>query len=131
MRQTYQSVILLLDAEAENIRFIKEWFKKSRFLTCETTDIFQVLEEISDFTVRRRPDVVLLEVNSLSDDFLVVNSIVQTSFDANELLIFALSESGKTINHKECFEGNLSEVKAKLDQIIPKSAPARRVAAVA
>ncbi len=32
-------------------------------------DIFDALEELADFTVRSRPDVILLEVGSLADDF--------------------------------------------------------------
>jgi CheY-like chemotaxis protein len=130
MRQ-YQSVILLIDGKAANICFVKEWFKKSRFLTCETRHISQALEEISDFTVRRRPDVILLEVDSLADDFFIFKKILHTSFDGNKLLICALSDSGKTINHKECFEGNLSQLKVKLNQIFPKPASVRHAAAIA
>lgn len=127
----YQSVILLLDEKAANISFVKEWFRKSRFLTCETTHIFQALEELSDFTVRSSPDVILLEVDSLSDDFFIYKNILHSSFDGNELLICALSDSGKNINHKECFEGNLSEIKVKLNQIFPKAVSARRLAIAA
>jgi CheY-like chemotaxis protein len=121
----YQSVILLLDGKAANIRLVKEWFKKSRFLTSETTHIFQAVEELSDFTVRSCPDVILLEVDSLEDFFFAYKNILHSSFEGNELLICALSDSGKTINHKECFEGNLNEIKVKLNQIFPKAVSAR------
>ncbi len=57
---THQSVIILLEvgAAADN-RFVKQWFRKSRFVTGETSDIFQALEEISDFTVCRCPDCLV------------------------------------------------------------------------
>ena len=129
--QLYRSVILLLDGNAVNIRPVKEWFKKSRFSTRETTHIYQVLEDLSDFTVRTCPDVVLLEADSLSDDFFTVKNILHSYFDGNKLLICALSDSGKIVNDKECFEGNLSEIKVKLNQIFPKRVSVRRIAAAA
>jgi hypothetical protein len=121
----HRTVILLLEENSEtDICFVKEWFKKSRFLTNETSDVFDALEEISDFTTRSRPDVVLLEVESLRDDFIKLKKMIQTASGKCEFPVFALSESGKIINDNECFEGNLAQVKARLDQMIPKQARA-------
>ena len=118
---THQSLIILLDgnAAADN-RFVKQWLKNSRFLTGEATDIFQALEEISDFTVCRCPDVILLEVDSLTHDFLTVREMVQTLSAYSCLPIFALSKSGNIVNHKDCFEGNLAQLKTRLEKIFPK-----------
>lgn len=117
---THQPVILLIDgsSSADN-RFIKRWFQKSRFLTCEATDIFQALEEISDFTMPQRPDVILLEVASMTDDFQMVKRMTQTTSGQDELLIFAFSEGGKIVNDRDCFEGNLAQLEAKLNGLIP------------
>ncbi|MDQ3180014.1 MAG: hypothetical protein M3Q33_05790 [Acidobacteriota bacterium] len=117
---SHQTVIVLVDEKATDRCFVKEWFKKSRFSTNEATDIFQVMEEISDFTVRSRPDVVLLEVSSLATYFHIVKEMVQAPFDSCRLLIFALSNTGNVVNHRECFEGNLTQVEAKLNKMIPK-----------
>ena len=122
---THLPVILLLDGNTVDKEFIKNWFKKSRFSTSETIDIFQALEELSDFTVRCRPDVILLEVSSMTEDFFAVKKMVQTSSGECEFPIFALSDSGKIINHKECFEGNLAQLKTQLNKIIPNLANAR------
>lgn len=122
----HQSVILLLDGNAaEDNQFVKQWLSKSRFLIGESSDIFQALEEISDFTVFSHPDVILLEVNSLAEDFPFVREMVQTLFDHRQLPIFALSESGRTVNHKDCFEGNLTQLMAQLEKIIPEFKSAR------
>jgi len=116
----HQSVILLLDGSpsADN-KFIKRWFRKSRFLTCECADIFHALEEISDFTTPHRPDVVLLEVASMPDDFQVIKRMTQTHSGPSELLIFAFSEGGKVVDDCDCFEGNLSQLEARLNRMIP------------
>lgn len=117
---THQPVILLIDgsAAADN-RFIKRWFQKSRFLTCEATDIFQALEEISDFTMPQRPDVILLEVASMPNDFQVVKRLTQVTLGQNVLPIFAFSEGGKIVDDCDCFEGNLAQLEAKLNSLIP------------
>jgi DNA-binding response OmpR family regulator len=117
---THQPVILLIDGSpAADNTFIKRWFQKSRFLTCEATDIFHALEEVSDFTMPQRPDVILLEIAPLPDGFQALKTMAQTLSGQNELPIFAFSESGKIIDGCECFEGNLAQLAAKLDGMIP------------
>lgn len=125
--QTHLPVIFLLDAGSNN-GSVKKWFKKSRFLTSETINVFQVLEEIFDFTVRCRPDVVLLESESFTEDFLIIKKMFQTSSGQSEFPIFAFSESGNLINDNECFEGNFDQLKARLDQIVPRIARAKAAA---
>lgn len=118
-----QTVILLVDGNAAgNNAFIKDWLEKSPFMTNETTDIFQALEEISDFTVQARPDVVLVEVDSLKNDFANIRNLMHAFSCKDDFPIMALSDSGSVINDKECFEGNLAEVKEQIVQMLPRSA---------
>ena len=126
-QHTHQPVILLIDGSATaDCKFIKAWFQKSRFCTSVATDVFQALEEVSDFTTPRRPDVVLLEVESLQDDFQMVRALFQPPSGKCETQIFALSQSGNVINDQECFEGNLSQLEARLNLIIPQSTVSRQ-----
>lgn len=117
---THQPVILLIDGSptADN-KFIKRWFEKSRFLTCEKSDVFEVLEEMSDFTTLERPDVILLEVESMTDGFQIIKTLTHSVAGENEPPIFAFSENGKVIDDCECFEGNLAQLEAKLNGMIP------------
>jgi hypothetical protein len=128
---THQSVILLLDGNtsADN-KFIKNWFQESRFLTSEATDIFQALEEIADFTTPQRPQVILLEVLSIPDDFQTIKRVTQTFAGHTGLPIFAFSENGKIVNDRECFEGNLAQLTEKLDGLIPIFNKTRQAAAI-
>jgi DNA-binding response OmpR family regulator len=121
----HQSVLLLLDGKTSaNNEFIKRWFQKSRFLTCEVTDIFQALEEIADFTMPQRPDVILLEVSSISDDFDGIKRVTQTFAGQTELPIFAFSDNAN--NDKEYFQGNLAQLQEKLDGLIPVCGESRQ-----
>ena len=117
---THQPVILLLDGSpsADN-KFIKRWFQKSRFLTCECADVFDALAELSDFTIRQRPDVILLEVESISEDFKLVRRLTEFVWGQSEPTIFAFSESGKVLGDCLCFEGNLARLEAELNKLIP------------
>jgi CheY-like chemotaxis protein len=104
-------VILLMDkhspAERKDVR---EWFENSRFLTLEASNVFEALEEISDFTIEKRPDVVLLDVDCCEDDLPRVRDM--TGFD--DTAIMALSPTRP-----------LSQVKTYLDKMIPLSGAAK------
>jgi len=125
--RTPRTLILLVDGKASvNNIFMKEWLEKSPFMTNETTNIFQALEEISDFTTPLRPDVVLVEVDSLKQDFDNIRNLMYAFSCAADFPILALSDSGKIVNDKECFEGNLAEVQAQITKVLPphtKAAP--------
>jgi len=126
----HRTVILLLDGNpAADNKFIKRWFQKSRFLTCEADDIFHALEEISDFTIRQRPDVILLEVESMKDGFQLAKRMTQTLSGQGETPIFAFSASGKVLGDCECFDGNLARLEAKLNFMIPLCNEVRRTIA--
>jgi len=119
--KTNQPVIFLCEKTAGNYQ-LKKWFEESRFLTSEATDIFQALEEISDFTVSRSPDVILLEVGSLAEELFTIREAVQIFSDEGNIPIFALTDKGKTINDDECFEGSFTKLTAELDRVIPERA---------
>ena len=116
------TVILLINNEIEEKNnFVRKWFEKSRFQTIEAENIFQAIEDNHDFTTSQRPQIILLKVHSLTDDFQQVRRITQYFSDGKEISIMALSGSHKIINHRDCFEGTLSEIKLKLDELIPKN----------
>ena len=116
----HQPVILLLDGSpsADN-KFIKRWFQKSRFLTCECADLLDALAELSDFTTPQRPDVILLEIESVSADFTHVKSMTDSVWGHSEPTIFAFTESGKVLDDCLCFDGNLARLEAELNKMIP------------
>lgn len=127
---TSQPVILLLDGSpSSDNQFVKRWFEKSRFLTCEANDIFHALEEVSDFTMQQRPEVILLEVASMPEDFRVVKMMTQTPTGQTEMPIFALSETGNVVNDQCCFEGNLTQLAAQLERLFPAGAGQRQAIA--
>ena len=123
-------LLVLLEKKAVvDHNLLKQWLEINGFLAWNAADIFDALEELADFTVRSRPDVILLEVGSLADDFRMIRSIVDDgrAGESNQA-IFALSEGRKPLNHSGCYEGDLNQLKARLDRIIPKRNFARQAA---
>lgn len=114
-------VILLLSKQGDNNSLVKMWFEKSRFQTTQVEDVFQVLEELSDFTVRRSPDVIILEVASFLDDFSSVADIIQTLPIESEVPIYSSSELGSFIDFNGSFKGDLIQLSTELEKIIPQN----------
>jgi hypothetical protein len=72
-------VILLLGKRRPNHDEIDQWLAESRYSTCEATNVFQALEEISDFTVGECPDVVFLHVDRLQNELELLENMLDTS----------------------------------------------------
>ncbi len=72
-------VILLLGKRRHNHDEVDAWLAKCPYSTCEATDVFQALEEISDFTVGASPDVVFLHVDMLQKEIEMLERMLDTS----------------------------------------------------
>ena len=122
--QRLMPVIVLMDKETSDERsVVLEWFENSRFLTCEAADVFEALEEISDFTVATRPDVILLDVESCDGDFQLIHDTIEPSPETLDLPILALAPDGEDLKSGipgSCFRGSLGQVAARLDKLIPE-----------
>jgi hypothetical protein len=90
-----KTLLLLLDGSSKK-GSVRIWLTNSGFVTWEAKDVRHALEEISDFTVKQRPDVVLLEVPALPDCFDTFRSTFEISADGNQFSVLALSDSKPT-----------------------------------
>ncbi len=123
-----KTILLLLNTKSEtNNDSVKSWLKNSGFKTSEVPNVFRAIEEMSDFTVRCDPEVVLIEAVSQLNDFCLIQKIMQISNDG-EVSVFAITDSDKIINHKECFEGSFAQVKKKFISLRPVFAHAKAAA---
>jgi hypothetical protein len=122
-------VLVLLEKKAVvDHDLLKQWLGANGYLASDAVDIFHALDAISDFTVRERPDVILLEVGSLRDDFRFISRMVHDRGGSERQPIFALSEGG-VVNNRECFEGDLWQLKVRLDKMLPMRDLAKRASA--
>jgi hypothetical protein len=120
---SHPPVIILLDgkAKAKNMPF-KNWLQESRFSTCEPSDLLSLMEDITDYTLSERPDVFILEVDSVRDDLNLIHQFIQTTgTDETDLPVLALAGDDKCPDSDDCFVGSLQQVKEKLNAYIPES----------
>ncbi|HTK38469.1 MAG TPA: hypothetical protein VL325_08250 [Pyrinomonadaceae bacterium] len=120
-QRSHPPVIVLLDGKAatENSP-IKAWLRHSRFTTCEAADLLTLMEAITDYTRSERPDVFVLEVDSLSDYLDSIQQYIRTSAtDETELPVLALAPVDGCPKRDDCFVGSFKQVKEKLNAYIP------------
>ena len=108
-------VIVLMDKETSgDHKEIRQWFEDSRFDTFEASNVFEALEEISDFTIKSRPDVVLVDVDSCETDLPIVKNLA----GMNDLSVMAVS--GKADSSGRYFHANFGQMASQLDKLIPQ-----------
>ncbi len=119
---THPQAILLLDSKSGNENgTIRNWFRNSRFDTFEASSPLDIIEEISDYTMRERPDVYLVEVDSFADELDSILEFVQPLDADHKIPVFAVATPGTCPELDDCVVGDLEKVKNCLDSIIPQS----------
>lgn len=106
-------VILLLGSHGCD--GVDRWLEASRFTTSEVADAFQALEQISDFTVRDRPDVIFLHVDSIADELAFMRNIVATASNEPDVPIIGIS------GDETAGSDSISSLASRLGQLIPQS----------
>ena len=116
--QRHVPVILLMDRRTSADRGdVMDWFDNSRFSTYQASNVFEALEELSDFTIEQRPDVVLVDVESCDGQV----SLMRDMSGMEDLAVMALSSGGSMVATDGCFRGNLGQLVTHLDKLIPNT----------
>src|SRR4051794_8193050 len=90
--------VLLLDQKAPGKRDVQEWLNKNGLVSWLANDVPHALEELSDFTVRNRPDVVLLEVALLPNSFENIESTFNMLSEDRHIAVLGLTDREKAGN---------------------------------
>jgi len=111
-------VILLLGERVRGSDSVDKWLAERRYSVIESTDAFQALEQISDFTIRDRPDVVFMHVDSIATDREFMQTLVTTFADEPDIPIIDFANDPKARDAEE-FEKALDGLACRLDEFIP------------
>jgi hypothetical protein len=120
----HSPVILLLGQRTSGQNQVDEWLAASRYSACEASDVFQALEQVSDFTQRDRPDVIFLHVDSIGSNHEFLQMLVATAPDEPDIPIIDFAETPKS-SADETFDKAIAGLACKLDEFIPKRDAAR------
>jgi hypothetical protein len=119
-----KTLLLLLDGGSSIKGRVRMWLTDSGFVTWEANDVGHAIEEISDFTVKRRPDVVLLEVAALPECFDTFRSTFEITPDGNNVSILALSDSNTPPEMKPFVARNFDQLRTIMGTGVQASTPA-------
>src|SRR5436190_22285042 len=72
----HQTVILLLGKRLTSQDEVDAWLAQSPYSTCEASNVFHALEQISDFTVGETPDVVFLHVDGIEAELEMLENML-------------------------------------------------------
>jgi len=111
-------VILLLGRRSKSHDEVDTWLAESRYSTHEANDVFQALEQVSDFTVRDTPDVVFLHVDSLDVEREMLEHMLFSAVGEPCASIIAFSENEPRTG---AYAGGLVGLERQLDRLIPHS----------
>ena len=113
----HQPVILLLGKRRAKRDEVDTWLEESKYSTCEATDVFQVIEQLSDFTVGESPDVVFLHIDREAEREMLENMLLASDGDFNASVIaYSATESQRITNH-DTF--GLGALERQLERLIP------------
>jgi hypothetical protein len=108
-------VVLMVEKNMAGERqALADWLESSRFLACNAVDVFDAMEELADFTVCDRPDVIVLDVDSSSENADLLRSIMTSGRNEPRILTF----SNDVSRSRNC--SNLSALSAHLNTLIPE-----------
>ena len=113
-------VILVLGKRKKNHDEVDEWLACSRYSTHEAKDVFQALEQVSDFTVRDTPDVVYLHVDKMDTELAMLEHMLVSSVGEPCASVVAFCDQDSTGTNAGGFGG----LKRQLDRLIPSSSQA-------
>src|SRR4051795_4048568 len=75
----------------------REWVEQSSYNSCEAHDVFEAIEEIADFTMEFRPEVIVLDADCCEEEA----EMVMHTFDEihlSEAPVSVLAVSGSSIH---------------------------------
>ncbi|MFN2502088.1 MAG: hypothetical protein ABR530_08760 [Pyrinomonadaceae bacterium] len=105
--------IVLLDGRSHSESFVRTWLKKEGLVVWHATDVSDVVEELSDYTVGKRPDVVLLQVPVLPECFESLASMFSLSSpDQRDVGVVGLSDDAPQVDGKRFVAQNLAQVRS-------------------
>jgi hypothetical protein len=119
----HQSVILLVEECSKENVLIKNWLESNNFSTRETKNIYDALDEISDFTVDHCPDVFMLPVSSPVNDFATIEELVQIYSESGDIFVTTFSDADGVGVNRDAFSRQFSSAKTNID-VLPRAAVA-------
>lgn len=117
----HSPVILLLGAHAVENEGLEEWLANSGYRTWEAEDVFQVLEQVNDFTVRNRPEVVFLHVGETDEEHDLARNLIKAGAGDSGVPVIDLITMSVQQSADDLYD-QITDLACQLDKFIPHDA---------
>ena len=114
----YAPVVLVVDREiSDDAAAAKEWVEQSPYNSCEAHDVFEAIEEMADFTMEFRPDVIVLDADCCEDEAEGVKHTLD-AIHTSQVPVLAVSDAGIHTTGGGRFEVAPTELPEQLEMLI-------------
>jgi len=115
----HSPVILLLAKQSYASDPLDLWLENSPYRAWKASDVFQLLDQMSDYTVRRRPDVVFMHVGASLEEQDFARSLIQAGTIESEVRVIDLVTASGSQGQSD-IDDTISVLANQLDRFIPR-----------
>jgi hypothetical protein len=114
----YAPVVVVVDRE-ETVdgAAAREWVESSEYNSCEAHDVFEAIEEMADFTMPFRPEVIVLDADCCEDEAEIVKETLD-AIHTSDVPVLAVSDAGIHTTGGGRFDIAPAELPEQLDKLI-------------
>lgn len=103
-------LLLLMEPRSSTSVDLRDWLKSKGFVAWLAKDFSHAIEELSDFTVKTRPDVVLLEVSPLNECFKTLSESLCGPGRLGDVTVVAISDKKADGKQERFFAHDLDQL---------------------
>jgi hypothetical protein len=121
---TYSPVVVMVEREDTGDGVAaREWVEQSSYNSCEAHDIFEAIEEMADFTMEFRPDVIVLDADSCEDEAEgIIHTLEEIHLSDVPVPVLAVSESSIHTTSGGRYEITARDLPEQLESLITGAA---------
>jgi hypothetical protein len=120
----YSPVVVMVEREdTGDGQVAREWVEQSSYNSCEAHDVFEAIEEMADFTMPFRPEVIVLDADCCEDEAeAVVHTLEEIHLSNVPVPVLAVSESSIHTTGGGQYEVTPEELPDQLEMLISQAA---------
>ena len=100
----------------------REWVEQSSYNSCEAHDVFEAIEEMADFTMEFRPDVIVLDADCCEKEAeTVMHTLEAIHLSEAPVPVLAVSESSIHTTGGGHYEVTPDELPDQLEMLISQA----------
>lgn len=119
----YSPVVVMVEREdSGDGQAAREWVEQSAYNSCEAQDVFEAIEEMSDFTMEFRPDVIVLDADCCEAEAeTVMHTLEEIQLNEVPIPVLAVSESSIHTTGGGHYEVTPEELPDQLEMLISQA----------